>query len=147
MPWCSASNDDHKICFCGKKETYQYFFLIKKSNLYGAMNQMRTSVNFSLSKSLCRWHTLLTISGIFSLLVWSLTTQSQLLRSCLVVIYLTKPFLSRHGPLLTSTCTHYFPRNWQLSFLNQRKGANVCITYFMINLHERILPDLVAVGI
>ena len=37
-------------------------------------------------------------------------------------------------------CAHSFARNWQLSFLNQRKRENDHRKYFMINLHERILP-------
>ena len=41
---------------------------------------------------------------------------------------------------LTSICAHSFARNWQLSFLNQRKGENERRKYFMINLHERMLP-------
>ena len=35
---------------------------------------------------------------------------------------------------------HSFARNWQLSLLNQRKGENNRRKYFMINLHERMLP-------
>ena len=42
---------------------------------------------------------------------------------------------------LTSTCAHSFARNWQLPFLNQRKGENDPRKYFMINLHGRMLPD------
>ena len=37
-------------------------------------------------------------------------------------------------------CAHSFTRNWQLRFLNQRKRENDCRKYFMINLHERMLP-------
>ena len=37
-------------------------------------------------------------------------------------------------------CAHSFARNWQLPFLNQRKGENDRRKYFMINLHERMLP-------
>ena len=37
-------------------------------------------------------------------------------------------------------CAHSFARNWQLPFLNQRKGENDRRIYFMINLHERMLP-------
>ena len=33
-------------------------------------------------------------------------------------------------------CTYSFARNWQLPFLNQRKGENDHRKYFMINLHE-----------
>ena len=43
---------------------------------------------------------------------------------------------------LTSICAHSFPRNWQLPFLNQQKGENYCRKY-VINLHERMLLDLV----
>ena len=41
----------------------------------------------------------------------------------------------------TSTCANSFARNCQLPFLNQRKGKNDCRKYFLINLHERMLPD------
>ena len=37
-------------------------------------------------------------------------------------------------------CAHSYARNWQLSFLNQRKGESDRRKYFMINLHERMLP-------
>ena len=37
-------------------------------------------------------------------------------------------------------CAHFFTRNWQLPLLNQQKGENDRRKYFMINLHERILP-------
>ena len=47
------------------------------------------------------------------------------------------PPLSR----LTSICGHSFARNWQLFFLNQRKGENYGRKYFMINLHERMLRN------
>ena len=46
------------------------------------------------------------------------------------------PLLSR--PM---TCAHYFARNWQVSSLNQWKGANDFRKYFMINLHDRMLLD------
>ena len=42
---------------------------------------------------------------------------------------------------LTCTCAHSIARNWQLPFLNQWKGENDHIKYFMINLQERMLPD------
>ena len=35
---------------------------------------------------------------------------------------------------------HSFARNWQVPFLNQRKGENYRRKYSMINLHERNLP-------
>ena len=37
---------------------------------------------------------------------------------------------------------HSFTSNWQLPFLNQRKGENGRRNYFMINLHKRMLPDM-----
>ena len=37
-------------------------------------------------------------------------------------------------------CAHSFARNWQLPFFNQQKGENDRRKYFMINLHERMLP-------
>ena len=42
--------------------------------------------------------------------------------------------------LLPAWSTKRLTRNWQLLFLNQRKGENVRRKYFMINLHERMLP-------
>ena len=42
-------------------------------------------------------------------------------------------------------CAHSFARNRQLPFLNQRKGENDRRIYFMINLHERMLPTLAGV--
>ena len=42
--------------------------------------------------------------------------------------------------MVNQYCAHSFTRNWQLPFLNQRKGENDCRIYFMINLHERMLP-------
>ena len=38
-------------------------------------------------------------------------------------------------------CT-FFLQNRQLPFLKQQKGENDCKKYFMINLYERMLPDL-----
>ena len=37
---------------------------------------------------------------------------------------------------------HSFASNWQLPFLNQRKGENCCRNYFMTNLYERMLLDM-----
>ena len=37
---------------------------------------------------------------------------------------------------------HSFASNWQLPFLNQRKGENGGRNYFMTNLHKRMLPDV-----
>ena len=42
--------------------------------------------------------------------------------------------------MVNQYCAHSFARNWQLPFLNQRKGENDRRKYFMINLHERMLP-------
>ena len=47
-------------------------------------------------------------------------------------IYLTTLLLGRLSPLS-------FTRNWQLPFLNQRKGENDCRKYFTIYQHERML--------
>ena len=56
-------------------------------------------------------------------------------------IYLTTRLLGRLSPLSVSQyCAHSFARNWQLPFLNQRKGENDRRKYFTINLHERMLP-------
>ena len=37
---------------------------------------------------------------------------------------------------------HSFASNWQLPFLNQRKGENGRRNYFMTSLHETMLPDV-----
>ena len=42
--------------------------------------------------------------------------------------------------LSSKRLTSIVHRNWQLPFLNQRKGENDRRKYFMINLHERMLP-------
>ena len=42
-------------------------------------------------------------------------------------------------PILSS---HYFVSNWQLLFLNHRKGETGRRNYFMTNLHEIMLPDV-----
>ena len=42
--------------------------------------------------------------------------------------------------MVNQYCAHSFARNWQLPFLYQRKGENDRRQYFMINLHERMLP-------
>ena len=51
-------------------------------------------------------------------------------------VYLTTRLLGRLSPL----SGYSFARNWQLPFLNQRKGENDHWKYFMINLHESLLP-------
>ena len=65
-------------------------------------------------------------------------------------VYLTTRFLGRLSPhvywaglviqAVNQYCAHSFARNWQLPFLNQRKGENDRRKYFMINLRERMLP-------
>ena len=42
--------------------------------------------------------------------------------------------------MVNQYCAHSFARNWQLPFLNERKVENDRRKYFMINLHERMLP-------
>ena len=37
---------------------------------------------------------------------------------------------------------HSFTNNWQLPFLNQRKGENGRKNYFMTNLHKGMLPNV-----
>ena len=56
-------------------------------------------------------------------------------------VYHTLPGQVKSFKQLTSNCSHSFARKWQLSFLNQWKGENDSRKYFMINLHERTLPD------
>ena len=57
-------------------------------------------------------------------------------------VYLTTRLLGRLSPLSSCNqyCAHSFARNWQLPFFNQWKGENDRSKYFVINLHERILP-------
>ena len=42
---------------------------------------------------------------------------------------------------LPSNCAHSFAGIWQLLFFNQRKWENDWRKCFMINLHQRMLPD------
>ena len=62
--------------------------------------------------------------------------------SCLVQsVYLTTLLLGRLSrPVVNQYCAHSFARNWQMPFLNKRKGENDCRKYFMINPHQRMLP-------
>ena len=56
-------------------------------------------------------------------------------------IYLTTLLLDRLSPLsVNQYCEHYFGRNWQVLFSNQRKGENDRRKYFMMNQHEKMLP-------
>ena len=72
-------------------------------------------------------------------LCWGLAS-SQLVRVMSSAVSLPNHiFLDRLSPL-TSICAQSFSRNWQLPFLNQRKEENDCRKYFMISLHERMLP-------
>ena len=74
----------------------------------------------------------------FGWLVCSLTAQSTLLWLCRAGQFINTLFLGR--PLNSwPVLLHSFARNWQLSFLNQRKGMND-FRNFMISLHERMLP-------
>ena len=53
-------------------------------------------------------------------------------------------FLEKPPRQFTSTyeSVHSFASNWQLPFLNQRKGENGRLNYFMIKLHQWMLPDV-----
>ena len=42
--------------------------------------------------------------------------------------------------MVNQYCAHSSARNWQLPFLNQKKGENDRTKYFLINLYERMLP-------
>ena len=44
--------------------------------------------------------------------------------------------------MVNQYCAHFFARNWQLPFLNRRKGENDCRKYFMNNLNEKTLQTL-----
>ena len=59
-------------------------------------------------------------------------------------VQLTYPHCSwaSHPGNLPVLSAHSFASNWQLPFLNQRKGENGRRNYFMTNLHERTLPDV-----
>ena len=58
-------------------------------------------------------------------------------------VNLSTLFLGKPPRQFTSTSSaHSFDSNWQLPFLNQRKGENGRRNYFMTNLHERMLPDV-----
>ena len=58
----------------------------------------------------------------------------------------TTLFLSMFSLLsISSICVHSFDRNWQLSFLIQRKRRNGRGKYFMINFYERMLPNPVGI--
>ena len=59
---------------------------------------------------------------------------------CVEVLRPSQPHVYWAG--LVFYCAHSFARNWQLPFLNQRKGENDHRKYFTINLHERMLPTL-----
>ena len=66
--------------------------------------------------------------------------QSSLLRSCRAdqwtYIHFFLGRLAYFSEQLTSICAYNFNSNWQLPFLNQRKGKNDHRNDFMINLHE-----------
>ena len=53
-------------------------------------------------------------------------------------VNLSTLFLGR--PPRQFTSAHSFASNWQLPFLNQRKGENGRRNYFMTNFNERMLP-------
>ena len=58
------------------------------------------------------------------------------------VSLLNHTFLGQSSKLITITCAYSFITNWQLPFLNEWKEENDHRKYFMIHLHERMLPDL-----
>ena len=72
-------------------------------------------------------------AGHFVYLCWGFTAQS------------THGVMSSAVSLPSQYCAHSFARNWQLPFLNQQKEENDRRKYFMINLHERMLPTSVGV--
>ena len=54
-------------------------------------------------------------------------------------VYLTTRLLGRLSFLAVNQyCAHSFTKNWQLPFLDQRKGENDHRKYFMINLHIQL---------
>ena len=60
-------------------------------------------------------------------------------RSQLTYPYCSWAILLGRLPVLSA---HSFIRNWQLPFLNQRKGENGRRNYFMTSPHERMFPDV-----
>ena len=77
------------------------------------------------------------------LLCWCFMTLRHILghfrRSQLTYPHCSSASLLDSLPVLTA---HSFVSTWQLLFLNQRKGENGHRNYFMIKLHERMLPDV-----
>ena len=123
------------------------------------------SSKYSCWISLISWHSHFSTDGVLlSKLIWHIEFQSQFGNTIIVClislfvlrfygpvnpmgscrarsVYLTTRLLDRLSPLSGyQYCAHSFARNWQLPFLNQRKGENDRWKYFMINLHERMLP-------
>ena len=56
--------------------------------------------------------------------------------------YLHCSWASLLGSLIPVLSAHSFASNWQLPLLNQRKAENGRRNYFMTNLYERMLPDV-----
>ena len=74
--------------------------------------------------------------------VWRL---SQPIRVMSSVVSLPSHIFSWAGLVLWEICAYSFARNWELPYLNQVKGENDHRKYFMINLHNWILPDLAGI--
>ena len=83
--------------------------------------------NSCVMKLLCWWFTALRhLSGHFG-------------RGQLTYLHWSWASLLGSLPVLSA---HSFANNWQLPFLNQRKGETGRRNYFMTNLYERMFPDV-----
>ena len=75
---------------------------------------------------------------VFVCLCWGFTAQST---QCVMLSALSLPnWAGLVLYALIQYCAHSFTWNWQLPFLNQQKGENDRRKYFMINIHEWMLP-------
>ena len=85
-----------------------------------------------------------TATGVFCLFELRFYSPVNPMGSCRVQsVFLTTCLLGRLSPLrglFNQYCAHSFARNWKLPFLNQRKEENDHRKYFVVNLHERMLP-------
>ena len=118
--------------FVEKKEKYQQFSAGKNA----------------LSGAMLVWCWKECIFQSISATKWTLLDRVEVLRACepirvmmSAVSFPNYTFPGQSFKRLTSTYAHSFARNWQLPFLNQRKGENDRRKYFIINLHERMLPN------
>ena len=92
-----------------------------------------TSLKMNLSKRN-------SVFGNFGCLNWCFTVP---LGPCLArSVELRTLFLGKLSSAVNQYCAHTFTCNWQLPFLNQRKGENDYRNDFIINLHESYVAEL-----